>query len=449
MLPVRRGLLLVGICAAVGCGLDVVGTFESAPIPQEVGLEGGGLPELDASPTGDAGVDTDANANADAADADAAVDAGVDNDAARPDAGVVFVPSNILPVYTLTGASVTFSVDVEIDTTAGTIKIGAAAPVASPDIVQSQTFAVWSVGSFVLGQTATLRVRGGRPLVMVAAGSVVINGYFAAYSEVTLPGDPIRTAGPGGFGPALGPGAGGSGAKPGAADSSGGGGAGSATAGGIGGVKGAVPGGTAGSMTSGAGAALLGGGGGGNGGGFVAGVCGNRGRGGPGGGAVQISAIGKITIGITAGIDVGGAGGAGGCKNNGSDQFSGGGGGGAGGMVVLESVAGIELQAGSAIAASGGGGGEGGDGNGFGERGESGIFPSGTALGGNSNNGGNGGNGGVGNGILTPTSPGPGLSDATGGGGGGAAGRAFFGTRTPAGLVVIGGVVAKRSDYAF
>ena len=431
-------LAVVGIAGAVpalGCGIDAVGGVESEVVPVEGGVSAeAALPRLDAAVLDDAS----------GADADAVADANVDAPVERPDAGVVFVPSHIQPVYSLVAPNVAIATSSVLDTSARTITIGAAAPTPLTNLIHSDTLAVWSVGSFVVAAGVTLTVTGTRPLVIVAASTVELRGHIAAYGDVAAPG-------PGGLAAASGPGMGGNGGKASANDISGGGGAGHATAGGAGGKKNAGVAGTAGLVANSNGAALVGGSGGGHGGGFTAATCSDptRGRGGVGGGAIQISAVGKLLVASTGSVDVGGGGGSGGCKDNSSsDDYRGGGGGGAGGLVYLESPAGIQVDVGAELAAAGGGGGEGGDGNQMGQDGQAGPYPSSTAQGGNSNSGGRGGNGGTGAGVTT-TAPGPGLGGSTAGGGGGSTGRVFFGTRTPALLVVGGKVSALRSDFAF
>ena len=427
--------VVVGMFAAMpACGLDAVGFLESdadAPIG-EGGTTDVVLPDRDGAGGADGG-----------ADADAISDAGVDAPVIRPDAGVVFAPTHIQPVYSLTAPNVTIATDSVVDTTARTITVGAAAPAPLTNLIHSETFAVWSVGSFVLDPNVTLTLTGTRPLVIVAASTVEVRGHIAAYGDVATPGA-------GGLAAAAGPGAGGTGAKASATDISGGGGAGHATIGGLGGKINAGVAGAAGAIANANGATLVGGSGGGHGGGFTAAVCSDatRGRGGVGGGAIQISAVGKLLVASTGSVDVGGGGGSGGCKDNGADDYRGGGGGGAGGLVFFESVAGVEVLAGAELAAAGGAGGEGGDSNKMGADGQAGPYPSATALGGNANSGGKGGNGGTGAGA-TIAPPGPGLGGSTAGGGGGSVGRVFLGARAPA-LVVVGGKVsALRTDFAF
>lgn len=430
----RRWLLALGIGAAVGCGLDLTGTLEvpgSGP-DFEAGV-GSSVPNLDAS--GDA--DDDARFDIDGGNVY------VDAEGDRPDAGVAFVPSHLQPVYSLTAPNVTIATDSVLDTTARTITIGSGAPTPLTNLIHSGELAVWSVGSFKLDIAVRLTLKGTRALVIVASKDVTLDGHVAAFGDKDAPGV-------GGAAAASGAGKGANGAKPNSGDASGGGGAGHATAGGAGGTKGAAPGGAAGAAVNANDALLAGGSGGGHGGGFGSAICSDatRGRGGVGGGAIQISAVGKIVLSGTGGIDVGGGGGAGGCKDNGTDRYRGGGGGGAGGLVVFESVGGIQIDLGAQIAASGGAGGEGGTSNKMGGDGQSGPFPAAVAQGGNLNSGGRGGNGGTGAGS-TATTPEPGVANDSAGGGGGSAGRVFLGTRGPAQLVVNGSIAALRTDFTF
>ena len=420
----RRPLLVFAIFAFVGCGIDAVATknFEQAQV--------------------DAGNDTGTNLppKGDAAD-DVAVDAPLE---ATPDAeaGAPFTPSHIpAGSYSLAAGDVTITAPTTVNTTARTIALNGMAAAFSPDITVVGSVAVWSVGA--LTTTDTLFVTGDRPLLIVAAKDVSLGAVVNAFAVLEKPG-------PGGSLPTVGAGKGADGMKT-NDDASGGGGAGHGTAGAAGGDKNAQLGGAAGPLANVTGAVLIGGPGGGSGGGFTAaGTCAGRGRGGGGGGALQISAIGNITItGASAGIDVGGGGGTGGCKDSGGAAYSGGGGGGAGGLVVLESAAGIKLDPGTTIEASGGGGGGGGKSTSNGANGVGGPFPSGIGNGGNNGNGngGNGGNGGVGGPFGFVSLPGAGANVGdTGGGGGGATGRVFLRTRGAAGLVVLGAIAGERTD---
>lgn len=414
------------MCLVVGCGLSAAGTREVDVGAVDASSEGAALPDLDAS------IDVnDANV--------AEVFVPADAEADRPDAGVVFVPTHIQPVYDLLAPDVVVSVDTEIDTVARTIKpAGGMAVVSTALIFSPEGATVWSVGALTLDAAIEIKVRGSRPLVIVATRDVTLNGKIDASA-----GD---NAGPGGAAAATGTGKGVDGAKNGN-DASGGGGAGHASVGGVGGTRNATTGGAAGPVTNAnaKAAALVGGSGGGHGGGFLLDICTDkaRGRGGAGGGAVQISSIGKILVSGTGGIDVGGGGGNGGCKDNGgSDAYSGGGGGGAGGTVVLESVTGVELASLSLIAAGGGGGGEGGKNNDNGQDGQNAPYSTSAANG--AGNGGAGGTG-IGTAALPPM---PGIFGDSAGGGGGAAGRLFIGTRGGAPMVA-GFVNALRTDYAF
>lgn len=440
MLAVRRWLLALGFCAAIGCGLDAVGGLDGAPAsggdagPDAMAM----LPDLDAS--GDAAGDASAP--------EAGIDAALDAEATRPDAGVTFVPSHIYPDYTLTAAAVVIGADTLVDTTAGTISIDKATPVPLTAMVHSGAVSVWSVGSLTVNDGFALEVVGSRPLVIVSASTVLIDGRIDVYGDRKRPG-------PGGAAPSSGSGKGGNGTKPANDTGSGGGGAGHATAGTTGATQGGAAGGFAGAITNTDGALFIGGGGGGNGGGFGAAACTDptRGKGGFGGGALQISAVGKITISGTGYIDAGGGAGLGGCKNNPPDDVvTGGGGGGAGGLVFLESVAGIDLQIGSEIAAGGGGGGEGGSTSDPGKDGESGLaHPAVVANGGTGSGGGAGGNGGYGvlGAAAAPSAAFPGGPGAAAGGGGGAVGQVFLGVRVSSTRTVNGSIAALRSDVPF
>lgn len=431
----RRLLIAVGISAAIGCGLDVAGGLEPAVASSaDAGAEGSAmLPDLDASMDG----------APDAADVDGATDAAsLDAESMRPDAGVTFVPSHIQPVYSLTAPSVMLSRDTVVDTTARTIQDSTrVAPVPLMNMKTSNGIAIWSVGAFTLQSGNRLTVIGSQPLVVVASSTVEIDGHIDASGSNTTPG-------PGGFAVASGTGKGVDGMKVGAT-ASGAGGGGNATIGGSGGTNMSVPGGAGGPADNADGAKLLGGSGGGNG-GFGTALCSDptRGRGGVGGGAIQFSAVGGISISGT--FDLGGGGGSGGCANNGSaDDYRGGGGGGAAGSIVFESATSVQVNSFAAIVAAGGGGGEGGENNANGMDGFPGqADPAGIAFGG-VGSGGSGGNGGrASNGsAFTPFG---GLGNASGGGGGGSAGRVFFGTRGAAPIILSGSTIAAlRFDFAF
>lgn len=411
--------VLLAVCAAAGCGLDVVGGLERA--------------QPDSGIPSDAGV---ADQSSDASTADVGVDAAViaDAEAGSPDAGLVFAPSHVgATSYDVTAPdfAVSFPVPVEIDTTALTIKVGKDAAASSPRLVASGSIAVWSVGALAVDDRLT--IKGSRPLAIVAMRDVSIDALVTAAAKGIQPGA-------GGAGPATGPSSGAAGASSGS-NYSGGGGAGHAQIGGAGGEKGGQAGGAGGALSNAGGVLLLGGSGGGYGGGFVsASTCNGAAIGGAGGGALQISSAGKITIGTTGAIAVGGGGGRGGCRDSGSNQITGGGGGGAGGLVYLEAIG--EIRVLGLIDARGGGGGEGGSSNGTGRAGGEPNLgaPQSPASGGSGGNGGNGGGGGVASAV-----PGAGATGDSAGGGGGGAGRVVFRTRGSA-PSVSGDIAAVRED---
>jgi hypothetical protein len=166
---VRRLLIASGICAALGCGLDVAGGLDPAlASTTDGGPEGSAmLADLDASLDG----------ARDAADVDGAIDAAsVDAEAMRPDAGVTFVPSHIQPVYSLTAANVTLSRDTVVDTTARTVQDSTrVAPITLMNMTSSNGIAIWSVGAFTLQAGNRLTVIGSQSLVVVASSTVEID----------------------------------------------------------------------------------------------------------------------------------------------------------------------------------------------------------------------------------------------------------------------------------
>ncbi|AKU93706.1 hypothetical protein AKJ09_00370 [Labilithrix luteola] len=377
---------------ALGCGLDAVGERgahgDSDPFGEDGGanLPGKGGSHVDAPSTDDGGNPGDGSP-------------GVDAEGQRPDAGVPFSPSNIGPTsYRLDGPdlSVAFVAKVVVDTTNLTVD-----GVTSPNLVADGDIAVWSLHTVDI--SGTLQVKGKRALAIVASNAVTMSGSIAAYAEGATPG-------PGGAVPSSGTGKGADGLASGDSGS-GGGGAGHATTGAAGSTRLMSAGGTGGASAN-AANALVGGAGGGNGGGFDKNQCKGQGSGGAGGGAIQISAMGAITFGFPASIDVHGGGALGGCSKS-----KGGGGGGAGGTIVLESVGSITLPSSTSLGATGGGGGAGGGDLLDGYDGDDGkLGPSAVAFGGlgSQTGGGNGGN--VGNPPTIGVSGG-------GGGGGGAMGR--------------------------
>jgi hypothetical protein len=398
----RRILQFAGaalLCIVAACGFDGIATSDGP---------GGGVPD---GGTRDGTRDDDgASGSEGGSNGEGGADGGTDAPLAETgtDAGLV---SHVDPSsYDLAATNVESFTGGSIDTSQLTIN-GATRPTFKVD---PSGVAVWSVAS--LSVTGGMNVQGTRALVIVSAGDVNINELvdLNASHETPAPGSAATGSGAGGNGSGLNGGGGGGRATPGGIGGGGGGGA-------AGGAVGDTP-------------VLLGGFGGGQGGG----ANGNCGRPGAGGGAIQISAAGKITIGGTAGrIEVAGGGGRGGCETG----LTGGGGGGSGGTVFLEATNGIEIKSGPSIHidARGGGGGEGGgngdDGN-LGDDGHAQNIPA-VANGGTGRPGGNGGNGG-----NATTAAMPGATGTSPGGGGGAVGSLFVRVKTGAPILLTGTIVA-------
>jgi hypothetical protein len=214
---------------------------------------------------------------------------------------------------------------------------------------------VFSFAGLELPASVTLRGVGPAALVVLACGDVTIDGTVsvgaAQYTDGT--GTLRRVPGPGGSDAGLGFGAGGDGVWDASLLAAGGGGGGgyggSGGPGGSGGYFGAVLIGAAGRLHGEPELVPLRGGSGGGDGAFE---FAPRGRGGPGGGALQITARGALVV--RGRIDAGGLGGTGG----GDDYYGGGGGGGSGGGILLEAER-LVVETGAVIAANGGGGGSG------------------------------------------------------------------------------------------
>lgn len=292
--------------------------------------------------------------------------------------------------------------------------------------------ALLHVGTLTINENVDVRVTGSRPLVIISAEDIVLNGSIEAGAEG-------QTAGAGGAEPGAGAGAGQEGAHfEGTSNDAGGGGAGHATAGGRG-AQGcterggfgtscddsdAAEGGPAGVAYGEAALETLFGGSGGGRGGEGGNSC-PGGPGGAGGGAVQLYALGTITVGSNGGVSVGGGGGQGGDRQDGEDSCaaSGGGGGGSGGSVYLQADS---IRIDGVIAANGGGGGAASDGLVPGESGDDGALGSTPAAGG-ADPGDGGSPGGAGAaGRSGPQQGEDQDGEPNGGGGGGAAGRIVF-----------------------
>jgi hypothetical protein len=356
----------------------------------------------------------------------AAVDAGVEPPADDADVGskmftALHVPSSAAHAgignVQLAGAH---AIDTDACTLDGTLPTDVACDHVAQQ-PQGPELAVLRVGTLAIDASATVRVTGTRPLIVIAAGAITIAGMLDAGARDMQPGA-------GGFGTAVG----GSGQHQSLFLDSGGGGGGHATAGGVGGgangLSAEIAAGGAGGAVAGDPAitVLVGGsaGGSGLGGDNDTGLC--RPPPGAGGGAVQLSS--PVAISITGAVRAGGGGGRGGigndetnCLNRGSGS-----GGGSGGAIVLQAPM-IGVAAGALVSATGGGGGggstvsiNGGDG---GDGGTAGGGAGGASPGGYGSLGGTGGSNTPPTAGETHTS-----GDGNGGGGGGAAGRiAVFG----------------------
>lgn len=264
---------------------------------------------------------------------------------------------------------------------------------------------------------APLRLVGSKPVVLAVYGDATLNADILANSLFT------ETQQGAGSGLSCAGRAGQAGNDNGG-DGSGGGGGGFATAGSDGGANddGSRAGGNGGAVAGASGfSPLLGGCDGGKGGG-PGGTT--QGAGGAGGGALQVSVAGRLTL--RSGVTVSGAAGKGGTAA--SNKTAGGGGGGSGGMLVVEADQ-LVVEANARLTANGGGGGEGASDPGAsvfaGNTGEDGHTVDASRANGGAGGadaGGDGGKGAAGATGPATGSPGTGTHGA-GGGGGGAAGR--------------------------
>jgi hypothetical protein len=286
---------------------------------------------------------------------------------------------------------------------------------------------VGGYGVFVIG---SLRVRAramlagdpttARPLVILSAGDVDVEGEVRVSSDAIFVGSGGR---PGGGGGDDGEGDGGGRAGLSRPNDDGGGGGGShASSGGPGGDSPTANGGAEGATYGTPELVPLRGGSGGGGGGGVQG-----GAGGHGGGALQITSAGTITIAAGGLVDASGGGGRGG-RGTGTGDGGGGGGGGSGGAILIEAIT-VEIA--GRIGANGGAGGQGATCDDCGESGIPGADGSpGSAPAegsGSSSRGGGGGDGSDPRGVAQA-----GADAENGGGGGGGAGRIRINTATGA-----------------
>lgn len=246
--------------------------------------------------------------------------------------------------------------------------------------------------------SATLSVRGARPLVVLASGDVVIDGAFDVSAR-------MDEAGPGGGRGGLvaleerdgvGPSPGMAGEHVDPYDDGGGGGGAFFGAGGHGGLGGEALGGNGGAAL---GAPSLeplhGGSGGGRGRGEVIDTTTNAGLGGAGAGAIQISSLTRITL--NGRIFAAGGGGEGGKRVLGGDSnYGSGAGGGSGGGVLLEAPE-VVFGTDAVVVLNGGGGGAAATNGADGGNGSDGALTDTPSMGGvNEGTGANGGDGAIG-----------------------------------------------------
>lgn len=253
--------------------------------------------------------------------------------------------------------------------------------------------AVFTATSLLVPPQTEVQFVGARPAVLAIFGDATVYGTLNAAAAANAADFPA------------GSGAAGCGVQGAPGDREGGAGGSYRTLGGVGGNDVLTAGAVNGTDT---GIPLRGGCPGGNGGGPM------PGDGGAGGGALQLTTLGALTIGDGGVVTVSGAGGLGGLGDR-----AGAGGGGSGGTVILEGHRVSLINC--AITANGGGGGQGGkNGQPVGETGSDGSHDSTTAASGG-NTGGIGGNGGTG--AVNASTGGNGLNGGgTEGGGGGGAG---------------------------
>jgi hypothetical protein len=298
---------------------------------------------------------------------------------------------------------------------------------ASQELSGNPPVVVISVESLLVGNTARLRVVGGKPLLVASWSEITVEGLIDASSDLSRSG---AGANPGSCVPS------GSGGQ----NNNGGGGGGGGGFGGEGGRGGTGEGGGGGGNPGGSVAkpTVLRGGCAGAGGGLgLDGASAGGGAGGAGGGALQLTA--QDLIRITGRLHAGGSGGGG--ADGSAGRRGGGGGGGSGGLIDLEAPA-ISFGPGAVVAANGGGGGEGTEGE-TADPGLTGRIDDTPAEGGSGNSatGGNGGDGSAGNerdGAIGGVGTRDSADRGGGGGGGGGAGYIIIdGTETvPPGAVL-------------
>lgn len=346
----RTFLLLVSALTVAACAVDRSGTRS---------MDAATPPAVDAQPP-------------DGSDAQPPPDTGPpDRDGGGSLCGWPYAPEHFDPCGSPGGEAEVMLTDTSdeyvYDTDLGRLREPGGTPTPVPNTVQGGVH-IWWTGAFTLAAGARLRVVGPQPLLIAANGNVTIEGTIDASSffdgaavsvgagadpracdRVEVAPTPGTTcgghAGSGGGGGGFG-GRGGDGGDvtgrgcPGGDDSGGSGGA------PLGGVPTTLRGGCDGAdgATNNQNDGTTG-----------------RGIAGAGGGAVQITAAGSLTVSGT--LHAGGAGGSGAYDATGGSvggRRGGGGGGGSGGMVALEGQD-IDIQLGALLVANGGGGGGGTD----------------------------------------------------------------------------------------
>ncbi|HEX5745222.1 MAG TPA: putative metal-binding motif-containing protein [Archangium sp.] len=308
-------------------------------------------------------------------------------------------------------------------------------------VVTADDVVVIAVRNLTVNQP--LRVVGSRPVVLAVYGDATLNDEILAHSA--------RAESRGGAGSGVGcTGRTGGAGNVSGNDGSGGGGGGLATESGTGGANddGSAAGGSKGGalLTSGF-SPLVGGCQGGAGGGITGTTPGAGGR---GGGSLQLSVAGTLTLASV--VSVSGAGGGGGDST--VNNAAGGGGGGSGGMLVLE-ARNLVVEASARVTANGGAGGEGSDAQGGtqspGVAGADGSLVTATPVAGADGGAVNGGAGGAG--AAGSAGPGDGLAGTgsggvhgAGGGGGGAAGRILLRGASSCSAIPAGAVISPDTS---
>ncbi|MFK8003359.1 MAG: hypothetical protein AB8H86_27560 [Polyangiales bacterium] len=268
---------------------------------------------------------------------------------------------------------------------------------------------VWRVGNVDMSESLYLGVSGSLPLIVIATGDVNLDGFFDLRADGNIPGAGGFAGGSRDAPAGRGDGGGLPGMRAGDFGDGGGGGGGGLSAGGRGGDAGASAfGGAGGASFVTTGEPLIGG----SGGGVGPGAPGREGNGGGGGGAIQISALGTVTVrGV---IRAGGGGGQGGISFTNESNWGSGGGGGAGGTILLEAPR-VVVEGNLSVSGGGGGGGPSNRSNGN-DNGDDGPTE-GTARGAQ-----NGTDGGDGGGRTPEDGDSSDNGNGNGGGGGGSAG---------------------------